>query len=848
MDIEEIKMKRSEMLEKMRILGYGRTTINHVSYGISLILRIGESPEYDSLDDLFTKYVLTNYTKTGIANKKYAFGMIKTYLERGVLLSEIGMNSGFQATCRSSYDKMCKEFRSVVDLFRSIKCDAKLSDATMSGYCSAISKLLCHIEECYGITRLEDIREEHVLGALSAAYKDGVSREILLRITSVLCTCSHSSSNKVYAKLLFMLPELPTRKKRVYDYLKPNEEEKVLHVLCDKDSVLSYRDRAIGKLAYYTGMRRSDIANMRFENVDLEKDEIRFTQKKTGIDISLPLNVVVGNAIVDYITNERPSCNSEHIFVSCKKPNHGMTDGAVGNTAQKIFKTAGVRQEKGRNRGMHVFRHNFVSDLISKDVRREVVSRLVGHVSLDSINAYLDADIERLRDCALDISDFNESGVTIDPYKSHSKDLFNKYTEHSLSKGTWNRVVHQMLRSLDAFLLEKISKDDTLTTETINGWCKPFPGEYKEQYENRTNALCAFVDFVNETSKYHFPKPTLSTLHPDGKRTARYDKGYGSRFADILRKYEAHCEPTGRWTKKRYFVLHNFDRFCMSRDDLSAQEQIDIWSQRSSAEDLDALTNRVAVLNIFIKYANLTGTEILRTVRVDKPRNRPQKIIHAYHECSHKEISNLFYACDELRPIVGHPTSSYVCLVIPAIIRLLYSSGIRMKEARCLDVGDVDLEYGIINIRHTKGHIEHRVALHPSMKEYLLTYDRKMNLLHPDRHCFFPNEKDKYFSDTWIWNRFRDLWYKYNYAEATCYCLRHNYATTNINNWPASANVLDGRLLYLSRSMGHAKIDTTMYYYHFTHTASQMINSVKTETFNEIVPDRLSLYKRDEAE
>ena len=48
--------------------------------------------------------------------------------------------------------------------------------------------------------------------------------------------------------------------------------------------------------------------------------------------------------------------------------------------------------------------------------------------------------------------------------------------------------------------------------------------------------------------------------------------------------------------------------------------------------------------------------------------------------------------------------------------------------------------------------------------------------------------------------------------------------------------------------MGHAKMDTTMYYYHFTHTASQRINSIKAKSFNEIIPDRLSLYKRDEAE
>lgn len=848
MNIDVIQLKGPELLVRMKEFGYAEATINQVKYGIHLILRIGGNPEYDSLDDIFTKYVLVNYAKSSIADKRFVFGMIRTYLETGLLLSETGGKSGFQVARPSTYEKMCAEYKKVIDLFKEVNADKNISASTMSSYCSAVAVLLFRMEILYGITRLEDIEEEHLLGALISTDGKSASRDTILRIAYVLRTCSMASSNKAYARLLLMFPELPPHRKKLYDYLKPDEEEKVLEVLFDKKSGLSYRDRAIGKLAYYTGMRRLDIANLKFDNIDLEKEEIHFVQQKTGIEITIPFKTAVGNAIVDYVAKERTPNKGEQVFLSTKKPYPGITGVALGRTSQKIFKAASIRQEVGRNRGMHVFRHYFVSDLISKDVRREVVSKLVGHVALESINSYLDADIEHLRECALDISDFSARAVDIAPFKSHASNLIKNYMDRCMQNGSWNRVVHQMLRSLDSFLQEKHADKTSLSDNAIIEWCKPLCGEYKEQYENRISALCAFIEFANVSGQYQLAKPVMEALSSDAKRTTRYDRVYGSRFSCLLRRYEAHCEPTGRWTKKRYFVLHNFDRFCMSRDDLSAQEQIDTWAKKSASEDLDALINRVAILNMFIKYVNLTESESLRTVRVAKPRNRPQKIIHVYHECSRVEIGNLFHACDELKPSSEHPESSYVCLVIPAMIRLLYSSGIRMKEARCLDMSDVDLEYGIINIRHTKGHIEHRVALHPSMKEYLQAYDRKMNILHPGRRCFFPNDKDKYFSDTWIWNWFRNLWYKYNCAEATCYCLRHNYATTNINSWPASANVLDGRLLYLSRSMGHAKMDTTMYYYHFTHTASQRINSIKAKSFNEIIPDRLSLYKRDEAE
>mgnify|MGYP002309109554 FL=1 len=52
---------------------------------------------------------------------------------------------------------------------------------------------------------------------------------------------------------------------------------------------------------------------------------------------------------------------------------------------------------------------------------------------------------------------------------------------------------------------------------------------------------------------------------------------------------------------------------------------------------------------------------------------------------------------------------------IPVFFRLLLSTGMRTNEARLLDCEDVDLKNGIINIKHTKGWAQHRVALHLSI-------------------------------------------------------------------------------------------------------------------------------------
>ena len=83
---------------------------------------------------------------------------------------------------------------------------------------------------------------------------------------------------------------------------------------------------------------------------------------------------------------------------------HSITD-RIKYSVLKIFKTAGIRIGQGE-KGVRVFRHHFVTHLLSNGVLCEVVSRLAGHHSPESIKSYADADYEHLKECAVDISSY----------------------------------------------------------------------------------------------------------------------------------------------------------------------------------------------------------------------------------------------------------------------------------------------------------------------------------------------------------------------------------------------------------------------------------------------------------
>jgi integrase len=182
--------------------------------------------------------------------------------------------------------------------------------------------------------------------------------------------------------------------------------EAIRSLLESESPRLSLRDKAIGKLLLITGIRACDIAGMRLGHIDWETDEIRLPQQKTGQPLVIPLKASIGNPIYDYLIGERPGSGSDRVFLSSNHPHYPLKAGAVWHISAKIYKFAGVRQNKGNRRGTHLFRHNVATAMLGNGIQRPVASCMLGHASPDSLDAYIHADLVHLKECALGIGDF----------------------------------------------------------------------------------------------------------------------------------------------------------------------------------------------------------------------------------------------------------------------------------------------------------------------------------------------------------------------------------------------------------------------------------------------------------
>lgn len=175
-------------------------------------------------------------------------------------------------------------------------------------------------------------------------------------------------------------------------------------------------------------------------------------------------------------------------------------------------------------------------------------------------------------------------------------------------------------------------------------------------------------------------------------------------------------------------------------------------------------------------------------------------------------------------------------LEFPVFFRLLFSSGMRTCEARELKRSDIDFITGVVNINKSKGVDKHRIVLHESMLTLLLQYDQAIGKVFPDRTYFFPAEGDTPHKASWESYHFRNIWSRISKESARPYDFRHHYACTNISQWKNHGFEFSGRLLFLSRSMGHKNIQSTFGYFHVTPMLTDKLRNNCEKALDELLP------------
>lgn len=177
--------------------------------------------------------------------------------------------------------------------------------------------------------------------------------------------------------------------------------------LDDDDSILTLRKKAMLLLGLKMGMRASDVVSLRIEDVNWDEASIRFVQKKTSVEVNLPMPAEVANALFRYIMEERGRKDTKRIFLSEKAPRR-----PVGRTTCQKALVSALPDRKVEGSGFHVTRKTYATNLLRNGVGAGMVAEALGQRDQSSVHRYLSLDVERMRMCPLSLSECGIGGWT----------------------------------------------------------------------------------------------------------------------------------------------------------------------------------------------------------------------------------------------------------------------------------------------------------------------------------------------------------------------------------------------------------------------------------------------------
>ncbi len=188
----------------------------------------------------------------------------------------------------------------------------------------------------------------------------------------------------------------PRPEKRLPTFLDERAIESLFERL-DISTPRGRRDAAIMELFYSTGIRRSELVNLRLDEVDLAQKTIKVTGKGSKQRI-LPLGVQATSALRNYLVDRRElvkrsalSTVPDTVFLS--DDGRAISPDKVFTIVQRCIGTVSECQKKSP----HVLRHSFATHMLNRGADLRAVKELLGHESLSTTQVYTHVSTEQMK-------------------------------------------------------------------------------------------------------------------------------------------------------------------------------------------------------------------------------------------------------------------------------------------------------------------------------------------------------------------------------------------------------------------------------------------------------------------
>ena len=278
------------------------------------------------------------------------------------------------------------EFLAFLDLERG------RTENTVKAYKNDLCAFAESLEE-RGVYSPECVRREHILEFLETSQENGLALASLARrLVAVKGLFRNLAEYGALEHDVTDVLEGPRLWKLIPDFLSRDEVDALLTVYKGKDK-LEIRNRAILETLYASGLRASEITQLRLDGVNL-KEGFLMVRGKGGKERVVPFGKSAWRALAAYLAQSRPLLergrDAANVFLSVN--GNPLTRARIWGIVKAGARRAGIR----KNIYPHMLRHSFATHLLSNGADLRVIQEMLGHADISTTQIYTHTDAPRL--------------------------------------------------------------------------------------------------------------------------------------------------------------------------------------------------------------------------------------------------------------------------------------------------------------------------------------------------------------------------------------------------------------------------------------------------------------------
>lgn len=278
--------------------------------------------------------------------------------------------------------------KNIEDFISYLLFEKKYSENTIKSYERDLKKF----QKYFDNKNIKTINKKDIQNYIEHLSKELEEKSVSRNISTLKSFYKYQKITKEIDKNPMETIINPKLKKTLPKVLSEEEINKLLDINLNND--FDYRNKAMLELMYSSGLRVSELINLKVNDIDLNNEVVRIFGKGSKERI-VPLNEYTVDAIKTYITNHRKELfkhgENDYLFLN----NHGlkMTRQGFFKILKKIAKEKNIKTDFSP----HTLRHSFATHLLKYGADLRSIQELLGHSDISSTQIYTHISNEKLK-------------------------------------------------------------------------------------------------------------------------------------------------------------------------------------------------------------------------------------------------------------------------------------------------------------------------------------------------------------------------------------------------------------------------------------------------------------------